>query len=303
MSLTTQELFGIYPAIFDSLTISHVSSVEPQHNVQKMVVVPGGSVDPAVVAEINRKPMVNLTAHDLAAILTAVSPTLGLSVSSAWKIQYQQKADGGTFTGSGANVLLSGSKGKLLVDSISAQQDQQDPVDCLLKFYALWDGSTVDGNSDPLPISVSTAQNLTGSPSVGAIYKLGCVVYEGSKLGGVQSAKVTFGVGYNTTSADGEKAARIGTVDLRSPTFEADVHNLSLLSTNGHGLKQASSGMSIYFRRIGYTDASSSHLKLTLGGGAYETTPNGVSKEGKAVTKLMMTGTGTITVDTAAAMP
>lgn len=303
MAVGDHELFGIYPAIFDALIIAHLTSVAPAPGVQKMIVTAGGLVDPSVIAEVAREPVISITGHNLGALLTAISPTTGLSVSSAWKCQYQHKADGGTFTGAGANVLLSGTKGKLVIDSIAAQQDQQDPAECLMKFYALWNGSTVDGDGNPLPISVSSAQNLTGSPAVGAIYKLGKVSVEGTVLGGVQSAKATFGIVYQVTRGDGEKAARVGTIDKRGPMLECDVHNLALVAALGHGFKTATSGMVIYFRRIGFADGSANHLSVTLGAGAYETTPNGTSKEGKAVTKLMLTGTGTVAINTAVAIP
>lgn len=291
MALTDHELFGIYPAIFDSLTLAHISNVDAQHGVQKMIVMPGGLVDPALVLEVNRDPQVMITGHDLGAILTAVSPLLGLSVASAWKVQYQQKADGGTFTGSGANVLLSGAKGKLILDSISAQQDEQNPASCALKFYPLWDGTTVDGSGNALPVTVSAGQNLSGTPSTANVYKLGAVVFEGTTLKGVQSAKVNFGTGYTTTRGDGEKAARIGTIDKREPSIEVDIHNLTLLSTNTHGLKQASSGVDVYFRNHLYADAATNHVKISMGAGAYETTPAGTAADGKVMTKLIMTAT------------
>lgn len=303
MAVADTELFGIYPAVFGGLTLTHVTNVEPAHEVQKMVARAGGATDPGKVVEISREPTVSLTGHNLGAILTAVSATLGLPVTTSWKAQYQHKADGGTFTGNGANVTLSGTKGMLLIDSVSAQQDEKDPLGVMLKFYALWDGSTVDGNGDPLPISVATGQNLSGSPAVGAIYKLGKVVVEGTALGGLQSAKATFGVGYSVTRAGGEKAARIGTIDKRDPVLEAEAHNLAIVAALGHGGSQASSGMTIYFRQIGYADGATQHVSVSLGAGLYEVTPMGTDAEGKAKSKITLTGTGTVSIGIGVAIP
>lgn len=303
MGVADTELFGIYPAVFGALTLSHVSNVDPSHNVKKLIARAGGAVDVGKIAEVSREPAITITGHDLGAILTAVSATLGLSVSTAWKCQYQHKADGGTFTGAGANVLLSGAKGKLLIDSIEAQQDAAEPLGVAMQFYALWDGSTVDGNGDPLPISVTTAQNLTGSPAVGQIYKLGKVTVEGTALGGLQSAKATLGVGYSVTRAGGEKAARIGTIDTRDPVLECEAHNLAIVGSLGHGSAQASSGMVIYFRQIGFADASLKHVSIALTAGMYEVTPTGTGADGKAKSKVMLTGTGTVTIGIDVAIP
>lgn len=294
-AITANAVFSAFPAIFDSLTIPDIVSVTPSAGVKKIIARAGGSVDPNLIAEAVRESMVDLTALDLGAILTAVSGVNGLPVSSAAKIQYQQRSDGGTFTGTGTHITLSTAKGFLWVESISAKQDDDQGAQIGLKFAPLVTGSNP-------PLIVNASQNLTGTPGVAALYRLGPVTFETSVLGGIQSATCNFGMDYKPFRAGGQVGAGVGFIRARNPTFEFETTNVAILSQIGMGIIGITDGCSLGFQLIGTALTDAAHVLLTIATGSYEVTDAGVSGEGDAMAKVTVTATGTIAIDPAAAL-
>jgi hypothetical protein len=294
-AFTTDSVYSSYPAKFDSLLIRDVVSVNPSANVKKIVAMAGGSVDPGLIAEQYREPVVDLTALDLGTILAACSATAGLAVSTSAKIQYQLRSDGGTFDGSSNHVTLSTAKGFLHPESISAKQDEEKGAEIQLKFWPLC-------TSTNPPLIVNISQALTSTPNINALYRLGPVSFEGSVVGGVQSASCKFGIDYKPFRAGGQIGAFEGFIRKRAPVLEFETTNQAILAQIGFGITGLSTGFTMGFQLIGTALASSAHVKITVATGSYEVTDAGVSGEGDAMAKVTVTATGTLSVSTSSAL-
>lgn len=287
-AITADSVFSVYPAVFDSLTIVDVVDVRPSSNVQKIVAMAGGAVDQQLIAEVLREPAVELSALDLETVLAAVNIMTGLAIGTSAKIQYQLRADGGTFSGAGNHVSLTTAKGFLHVTSIDAKQDDQAGAKIGLKFYAL-------KTSTNAPLIINISQNLSGTPDVTSLYKLGPVTFEGSVLGGVQSVSVKTGIEYKPFRAGGAVYAGDGYIRKRAPTIEIETTNVAIVNSIGFGLSAISAGISVGLAKYGLALSAEEHVLLGLAAGSYEITDAGVSGEGDAMAKITVTGTGLLT--------
>jgi len=283
MAVTEHLRFTTYPAKFDNTVIPDVVSVSPSAAVQKMVLTPGGSISPALVAEVSQDPSAGLTVLDLKSMLALCGFQSALYVSTAGLIQFQQRALGGIFQGNGYHVRMTSPAGLLYMESSRAQQDEQSAAAVAMKYQAL-------GTTSTRPFTVATGQNLLGTPSIARAYKMGPVVFEGSQLGGVQSSQVSSGLGCQTKRGDGRTWAITGSLTKAGPTAEIGLDNLELAGTVGFGTMAISAGTSIYFKQVGYADNASAHIKFTFNEGMYEISEMPASGEGDASAKLMITG-------------
>jgi hypothetical protein len=296
MSLTTIERFSTYPAIFDAITLNDVVNVTPSAEIKKIVAYPGGSLDPGKIAGISRDPTVGLSIINLAQ-LANISPILGLACSSAVKIQYQQRQDGGAFQSGSNHVTMTSVKGMLLPESIQAQQDDQSPALLQLKYYGLKNGSTP-------AMAINLSQALTGTPGVDKIFKLGPVVIDGVILGGVQRSQVNFGLQYTTKKANGDTDPSVGSIVKRGATAEISAANISLANAADFDLIVCSTGIVIYFLDANELPASAAHISVTFpAGSTYELADVPAQGEQDAETRLMITAKGSVTVATNAVYP
>lgn len=297
MSITTHERFVSYPARFNGggFALNHVRRVSLSPGVEKMVIIPGGSVDPAVIAEAFREPVFTIVSGDLGAVLDGVSPVAGLACTSASLIQWQQRLDGGVFAGSGNHATFSIPKGFLYPTEITAQQDAREGAEISLLFYALRSGAN-------MPVVANTGQSLTGSVAVNGLYRLSKVVFEGSVVGGVQSVRVTTGITYQPKRESWNVAADVGSIVRREPMIEVRGTNLAKVAAVGLGLAAVSAGLTVYFEKIGATNGN--HLSFGIAGGAYHTDgfdQQGLDDaEGRIVASL---ANGTLGFDTTATIP
>lgn len=295
MTISTMELFSLYPAIFDSLTVNNLRSVEPSANIQKMMITPGGSVDTALVAKAFEEPRVRLQSGDVGTILAAVSAVTGLAVNTTGEMQYQQRQDGGVFQSSNTHFTLNSTAGFLYITDFGAEQDSQEGADIQLEYFCLKEGANP-------PFTASVSQPLSGSPAVNALYALGPVVYEGAQLGGIQSWRCNTGITYRAVRGDGQTAASVGSIRDRKPTIDIGLNNLSVVNDTGFGsLKAVSSGITCYLQRVvnggdRVAFGESSHIAVSVAAGAYNVESIAASGDGDATPRLMVTPTGTITV-------
>lgn len=296
MSVNSIELYSAYPAIFDAHTIPDVISVTPSAAVQKMVATPSGSLNPALIAEVSRDPTAMLSALSIGSILSWLSANNGLAVAAA-TFQYQARADGGAFQGAGNHVTVTSPKGFLAPESIRAQQDEQQPTALAMKYWGLTDGVNE-------PMIVNTAQNLTGSPGVANIYKLGPVVIDGETLEWVQSSQVNFGIDYFTKRGSGYRAPGVGSIRSRKPTAEIGGDNLAIAAITNMGLALVETALTFYFLDANAAPDDAAHISITFGPGTtYESTEVQAQGDGDAETRLAITGVGTLTVSTTATHP
>lgn len=298
MSLGTTELFSPYASVFGALVIQDTIDTDPNPQVNAIEAMAAGALDRTAQGVANIDPRVSVTCLNLGHLST-VPPSLGLLIESTSKIQYQKRADGGTFSGSG-DVTLVASKGMLIPESISAQQDQAEAALLSFLFYPWWNGTDVDADNNPAPLRY-VEQALQSSPAIGAMYKLGPCTIAGTSIGGLQSARVQFGLNYKMTRAAGEDAARVGAIYSRRPTFNIEPKNLTVLNTVK--LRQVNSVAVVqYFRKLNVSPLGAFHVSLSATGslmvGNVAAKPDDDPKPG-----IVFKPDGTITLSTTATLP
>jgi hypothetical protein len=297
MSLTALELFSAFPCTFDDYVIPDVVGITPSPAVQKIVATPAGSLNPTLVAEVFREPTATLTALDIGRILQWLSLNAGYNINTLARLQYQQRLNGGAFMGNGNHVSITSPAGFLMPESIRAQQDDQQPAQLQMKFWGLKNGSNP-------PMAVNTGQNLTSSPDIGAIFKLGPVVIDGSVLAWVQSSQVHFGIEYKPVRGSGATAAEVGFIRSRKPTAELGGDNLSIVGNIGMGLGVVNSALTIYFLNANGAPSDAVHTSITFGvGSTYEVSEVPAQGENDAQPRLMVTGIGPLSYNTTAVHP
>lgn len=296
MALGAMQNYVIYPAVFDALTINHMLSVGFSSNVQKLIARAGGSVDPAAVIEVARENEIRMRTGDIATVLSAVSAVNGLLVTSTGEIQFQQRADGGTYKTTSEHVTLNSTKGLLLPQSISASQDAQDAAGLEISYVPYRVGVNA-------PIIVNVNQSLVGAPAISTVYKLGPIVFENTRLSDIQDMSTNFGLTHKHWRGSGDVAAATGSIELRDPTMEFSGRNLELAKSIGGGAIQITNGITQYYRRAGYADNTSNHIAISLSGGTYEVTDLDGQGEQSVNQRVMVTGAGQISVSLGATIP
>ena len=266
MALGDTQLFSPYPSVFGSMVIPDTIDTSVSTGIQQMAERAAGAIDVQMRALSMIDPTVTVNCLNLGHLGT-VSPQNGLPISGTSKIQYQRRQHGGSsqFAGTNHFVLVS-TLGALIPENVKASQDDQNAARLALKFWALWDGTTVDGDGNPRPLNV-VSQALQGSPAIGAMYKLGPVVIDGTILGANKETTVTFGIGYQTKNGrgNGETVARVGAVYTRDPEFSFAPHNLDIVKdVSGMGIVQISGDVTVYYRNTSYGPAAAQHASFTL---------------------------------------
>ncbi|QDV50853.1 hypothetical protein [Gimesia fumaroli] len=296
MTLGAMQNYVIYPAVFDSLTVNHMLSIGFSSNIQKLIAMAGGSPDPALIAEVARENEIRMSTGDIGTVLTAVSPTNALLVTSSGEIQFQQRADGGTYKTTAEHVTLNSTRGMLLPRTISSSQDSQEAASLELSYIPFRVGSNA-------PFVVNVDQTLTGAPAVNVLYKQGPIVFENTLLLDIQDMSTDFGLTFNHWRGSGDIAATTGSITKREPKMEFTGRNLKLLNSIGGGLVGMTNGITQYYRRIGYADASNNHIAITFSSGVYEVTDVSGQGENSVDQKVTVSGVGTISVSLTSAIP
>lgn len=293
MAITDLERFSAYPAVFDAVTLADVVNITPSAEIKQIIQMAAGALDPGAIAMIARDPRVALSVCDLS-VLSDISATVGLAIGTSAKIQYQARTDGGTFASGSSHFNMTGVKGFLLPESISAQQDDTNPALLQLMYYGLKSGANP-------ALTINSAVALSGSPGISNLYKLGPVVIDGDILGGVQRSQVNFGLNYQTKRANGDIDPTVGSIVERRPTAEISADNLSLAKAANYDLIACSTSIVIYYLLIGGT----SHVSITFpAGSTYQLTDVPAQGTQDAETRLKIDAVGDVlTINTAAAYP
>lgn len=296
MTLGAMQNYGIYPAVFDSLTVNHMLSLGLSTNIQKLVAMAGGSVNPILIAEVARENEIRMSTGDIGTVLTAVSAINGLLVTTSGEIQYQQRADGGVYKTTSEHVTLNSTRGILLPRTISSSQDSQQAAALEISYIPFRVGSNA-------PFVVNVNQSLVGSPAVNVLYKQGPIVFENTLLVDIQDMSTDFGLTFEHWRGSGDIAATTGSITKREPKMEFTGRNLELLNSIGGGLVGMTNGITQYYRRIGYADGTNNHIAISFSAGTYEVTDVTGQGENSADQKVTVMGVGTVSIDLAAAIP
>lgn len=297
--------YSIYSAsITDGASPVHFTQLRSKSVVsgsRKALVTPGGAVDRGAVILSHADPMVRLETGDLATALAGVSATTGYNATSGATFRAQARAAGGVFAGSGSHVTIASGKGFAALESLSVRQDDEQGASLGIAYYPL----SSDGQTAPL--TVATGQSLSQSPAFVSRFFLGPVYHNSTKLDGVLSAEVEFGVVYSPVRHDGDVYAREGAIIARNPVFRlalaelddaANLFNAALSGTLAiYLLKGAPGGARV-------AAATEQHVLVSCATGAWSTTDKSVAGvEADWAATIEVIPTGVVTVSAAAALP
>jgi hypothetical protein len=290
MALQDLELFSPYSSQLGSLAIPDTLSTDPQAGVNQILQSAAGSLDVLAQGVSSVDSRFSITCVDLRH-LSSVSILNGLRPTGDSRVQYQLRASGGAFATSG-HVTFVFSKCHVIPDSIQAQQDQNTAAALQLMVYPLWDGTN-------LPVRI-IGQSLSGTPAIGAFYRLGPSLANGTYLGGVQSASVQFGLDYKTKRQGGEFFAREGAVYQRRPTINVETLNFSILPV---GFSQVHNvNFTQFFRRDGFAPNDAVHFSVS-GNGTLRANNIATQQDDDARPGLTFTPTGQLTISQTATIP
>ena len=298
------DLYSIYPFTSNAFNLLAMDMQEWMPNIQPTKVHVGGSLDPAMVAASYYEPSARIGTTDLATLLANVSLLRGKKLTS-WAMQFQQRAEAGgagDFTTGSTHAAVksvSGCPACMVVDSISAEKDQRDPVsaNCSLFMYS--------SNGRTVPFTVGTSEALSQSPAIGKTYALGPILREGLTGGpaGAQRAEVNFGTPIVPDRDAGKTCPIRGTVGNRNPTISVDAESVAIGALLGAIAKtqDVGGGMTVYLQRLlhgsdRYAFDQSEHIAIGFTTGAYLTQSIGVNKDGNAMTRFTAHITGQIAV-------
>lgn len=307
--MAAPQRYGIYPASFSTpaLTFNQIGSCRVNAGANKLIVRPGGQIDPAAIGMAFADPRVSLRSADLA-VLLALNTNLfwsrGITAAGA-VFQFQQRGSGdGVFLAGTNHAKITAASGYLMPTEISASQDDTTPATMDCEFIGLYDGVN-------LPLVPALASALTGSPAVNDVFYLASVYVAGAQVPGVRSVRLASGIQFDPVRADGDVWARAGSIMTRDQICTVQVRNAAVLTSIGlDGLASSGAGIAIYLRRGGHgisraSDASSVHLKFAWSGtGAdYQIDTFDVDGTGDAEAAITFRLGGVFTVTTTSTIP
>lgn len=306
--MTTPLRHGSYPCSFDTTTINDVRSVAVNSAVTNMIAIPGGAVNASLVAMNFADPKITITTGDIQTILATCGVSTGQSVAAgAFEVQFQKRANGGIFAGSGSHVTLNGTDGFLYWTSITATQDAADGAEGTLELIPLSGGANPGYTA---PFAANTSQSLAGSPTINSRLALGPIYANGTAVAGV--TRVTINPGLTVESGSRASGALFNTqvsITQRTPTIEIEVLNPAMNNTlNPFISAMSGTGVVVYLQKVAATGggrvafATTEHVSFSCSTGAWNVTGTNVSARGDATTTIMANIVGTLTTSTGTAI-
>jgi hypothetical protein len=268
---------------------------------------PSGAIDRAAVVLNSGPASVRFATPDLATAFGVVDPAVGLLCTGGAVLQFQKRADGGVFAGSGANVLATSSSGFLLPTRLSASQDK--PALLELAYHAF--SST--GLAEPFTLTAS--QSLGGTaPAFSSLFYLGGVYLGSAQILSCCDVRIDFGITFSkfTTrgATDGNLYPKAGAIIKRQPVITLSFTDVSLTPTALSSLFANALGSSLYVyfaqgaaggQRKSYS--GNNHVKITTTSGEWHARSVAVQGESDADTSIEIRPTAALAVAAQTTIP
>jgi hypothetical protein len=266
MAVTNHERFTGFACSVDTNVISDCRSIQPKFGINKIEIMPSGAIDRLAMALAYREGAASITTGSLISLLSWCPLLTGYASSSTGALlQFQQRADGGSFAGASSHATISSPKVFVAIDEISVEQDSKTGAIAKLSIHLLTDGTNP-------AIAMLTGQSLVGTVSVAGIFKLAAVVYEGAKVLGVQRVSFKTGIKIQPKRSSGYTDADVASIVERKPQIQVSGTNLSLVNAVTPNLSAISAGLTIYLQQFNTSGApvSGSHnVSIGIAGGVY----------------------------------
>lgn len=281
--MATAERFSIFTASLtygSAQTLNLVQlesfSVKPQAN--KSSLIPGGLVDRAAVLVSHGTPQIGFTIRDLATLFGQVSLATGLATTGTSTFRMQERSDGSTFETGATHETWTTTGGFVIVDSLTANQDDANGAMATCTFVALWNGTT-----DPLVHNTGVNFSGVAAPAFGSQFFLGPVYHNSAALTGITSVTVNPGLSYEAKAFSGDPYPRRGVIVRREPTLSftaAKIDTAGALDMFGGNITNS---IYFYFQRgvdAGERVAAASSVHCSVGCTSAHWSPDEVSVSG-----------------------
>lgn len=307
-----QDRFSVFPLtlVYDgptTLNIQQINRVSVRSGGKKDTIIPGGAIDPAAIMLLGADPIVSIASEDVATLLTAISLTGGLECSAGNNlVQFQKRADGGTFQTGSNHVVLTNKKAFVYPKKLSVSQEK--PAELELEMVCLFDGTSSGTPAVAVPPLVcATSTALTTTPAFNNRFYLGPVYVNSVQLPGVQDLDIDFGIEVQSKKSDGDVYPQICAIVARKPKLTAKFQKLDNVPSSL--FNAALPGEAAFYLRQGAaggartSDASTAHIKISAATGAYSAEDMEAAGQEDASLTIPIDVTGTLSASLASTIP
>jgi hypothetical protein len=261
---------------------------------------PGGALNPHAHILSTANPVIRFRTSDLASVLATVDIASGLYCSGGHVMRYQQRAPGGTFTGSTSNVTQSTTKGFLHITSIEVDIDSENGAEAELEYIAL----STDG-SNPITNTPSVSFAAAPAPAFGSIYFMGGCWLGSSQVEGLTRLRISPGIRFVSRRCDGGVFPRSGasSITAREPAVEMTFLNAALPYSIGSFFTYALGAAVKNYLQRGTAAAdgriavgSSSHYRFDVAAGSWGHDNIAVADENDALVTVRIMPTGLLSL-------
>ncbi|MDQ3288916.1 MAG: hypothetical protein M3Q42_11800 [Pseudomonadota bacterium] len=278
-------------------------AANPQAQVSRRYV--GGAVDPKAHLLASGKPQVSFGTRDLATLLGTVNPLLGLaSAAGGSTFRLQERDEGqGVFLTTATHETLSLAKSHLLVNSLSARQDDAEGAIAQCVAHALYDGT-----NEPILHATGADFSLLTPPAFTSEFFMGPVYHNGVQVAGVTEHSVEFGTQFMPFATDGDIWPRKGYVARRAPVIKFSTLKVGQVAALSKSLRALSGTLAIYFWKAVDNAArvavgSSLHVKVSCATGAWRDDAITVSENDDGTVAIEVLPKGSLTISAVSTIP
>lgn len=307
--MATAKRFSIYPASLvhagGTLNLAQLQAfrVGPAPAIKRVYV--GGAVDPKANILTRGDPRVELGTRDLTTLLTTLNPLTGLaSFGAGATFRLQERDDG-------ESVFLSGlthetfvvNKYHLVLNSISAQQDDQDGLLANLTCHALYDGT-----NNPIIHNTGVDFAAAPAPAFASEFWMGPVYHNAVQVEGITGWSVEFGVQFTPFRTSGAVWPTQGYIARRQPVLRATSLKVDVVANLVKELRALAGTFAVY----GWKGADASHrvavgsgvhLKISCAAGAWGDDEIAATENDDGTFSAVIMPTGTLAMSIASTIP
>lgn len=261
---------AIYDAFLGSLNLRQVSSSSFNPGATISVQRVSGGQLPSFITAGAASPRASFSSMDLFGALTAIDLSAGLHISAGTiVIPFQQRAQGSTFTGAGANQTITAANALAVITGVEAAQSGDGAsvsIDVIFR--------STDGVTNPVTLNVGatpSAQAFVGSYGMGPVTARMGAESAIAQIAQVTRFSVSPGLGVAVMSYDGGNYPTLITIDTQDPTIDLTFEDFTAASRFLSDFTSLTS-ITVFLRKkvdggSFVNDATASHISFTLTGG------------------------------------
>jgi hypothetical protein len=284
------DIYTLYALDVGGVVIDQIKSYAVDPGIQHMLISGDSSLDHKHVSVQSQTPTIRFRTDGIKKALNACGVG-GLAIDEAGSINgidvwFRKRDMAGGFAAGASHIKMTVNLGVLAPITLTGNHPDAAEIEYVLS--VLWDGT-----NDPIVITKN--QSLAAlSPDVAAVHTIGPWWVRGTKLVGMRSLSVDFGLNVETKSSDGDVWPRSGHIVSRAAGVTGQTTDLVILDdTTGLGImgKVESGGTRAFLRKkeMGggvVLDASAEHIRFTMAEGMISPQEASAEHQGDAIAGL-----------------